>query len=1178
MAIRVALLHDTHYRFDRPVRTTPHVVRLRPAPHARTPIEAYALQVHPRPHFVHWQQDPFGNFLARVTFPEPVTEMRFTVDLVAEMTVINPFDFFLEPDAETMPFEYPKGLREDLAPYLAGAGGDVAAAVDDVVLDWLATIAPPSKDESTVDFLVRLNQAVHDVVDYTVRMEAGVQSPSETLTLGSGSCRDSAWLLVHAARYFGLAARFVSGYLIQLVPDEKPLDGPAGPAQDFTDLHAWCEVFLPGAGWVGLDATSGLLAGEGHVPLVATPEPSSAAPITGATERCEARLEFRNEIRRVQESPRVTKPYDDAQWAAIDALGEAVDVELDAQDARLTMGGEPTFVSVDDFEAPEWNVAADGPQKRARAQDLASRLLAHFAPGGLLHFGQGKWYPGEALPRWAYTVMWRGDGVPLWRDPRWLAPLDTDLGHDGDAAERFARTLARRLGGEGAERFLQAAYEDPFWNAWAEQNLPFEALPEPGEAALDDPSARTTLARALSHGLDRPRAFALPLAPAAVQTAGSATRWLTGRWNFRGDRLRLLPGDSPAGLRLPLDRIAFSASDAQEAMPERDPFAPRGPLSDPNAVPRAQTPRRVADEQVTGAPSGSADGAARVDIAVRSTPGTPEPLAQVSAADAPAEPFVEAAFVLRTTLCVEARDGRVHVFLPPMPTLEGFVDLVARVEASCRETGLPVVLEGYAPPVDPRLKKLAVTPDPGVIEVNVHPAASWAELRGIVTDLYRLARESRLGAEKFQLDGKHSGTGGGNHVTLGGPTPADSIVLRRPDLLGSLVTYWQHHPGLSYLFSGTFIGPTSQAPRVDEARHENLYELEIALSQMPPGEVAEPWLVDRLFRNLLVDITGNTHRAEFCIDKLYSPDSSSGRLGLLELRAFEMPPHARMSLVQMLLLRALVARFLAQPYRHRLVRWGTALHDRFLLPHYVENDLREVCEDLHDAGFPFAFDWLAPFFAFRFPLIGSVQIGEIELELRHAIEPWHVLGEEATGMGTARYVDSSVERLQVRVTGFSGDRYQIACNGRLVPMRPTRTQGERVAGVRFRAWAPPSALHPRIPAQSPLVFDVIDTWSGRAIGGCRYHVVHPGGRAYDTYPVNAFEAEARRVARFERGFHTPGWPPAAPAVGSVVAERPARGGFEPGGSMLGPMLPPREAPNPEYPHTLDLRHPPEPGL
>jgi uncharacterized protein (DUF2126 family)/transglutaminase-like putative cysteine protease len=1122
MAIRVAINHKTVYNFDRVVSVSPHVVRLRPAPHARTPIESYSLKVTPEQHFINWQQDPFGNYLARLVFPEPVREMSFEVDIVAEMVVINPFDFFVESYAEHYPFAYPAHLLKELAPYLEITEDGPR------LRHWLSGVNRTGKEIN--NFLVDLNQRLERDIDYSIRMEPGIQTCEETLEKALGSCRDTGWLLVQILRHLGLAARFVSGYLVQLTPDEKPLEGPAGTDHDFTDLHAWAEVFVPGAGWLGLDPTSGLFAGEGHIPLACTPNPVSAAPITGATGKCNVEFQFSNSVTRIHEDPRVTKPYTTDQWEMIQALGRRVDVDLEAGDVRLTLGGEPTFVSIDDMESAQWNNAALGKHKRDLAGDLLLRLWRRFAPGGLLHYGQGKWYPGEPIPRWSLNCFWRSDGEMVWRNPELLARDGIDYGHGADAARHFAEHLAQALG--LAPHHLVPGYEDSLYYLWKDASQPVNV--DLLGTDLKNPDERRRLVELLAGDLGEPAGFALPLRKDAKDD------WESCSWTFRREHMYLVPGDSPMGLRLPLDALPWVAEEERDIEPVRDLFEPRPPLGDyygevtrrysrvewqPEAHPEYR-------EQEPG--DNGKQGRRRIEV-------------------------------IHTALCVEARQGCLHVFMPPLTHLEHYLDLVAAIELSADQLGMPVRLEGYEPPRDWRLRKFAVTPDPGVIEVNIHPAHSWDELVRNTETLYAEARLARLGTEKFMLDGRHTGTGGGNHVTLGGPSPADSPILRRPDLLRSLLTYWQHHPGLSTLFSGLFIGPTSQAPRVDEARDESLYELEIAFQQMPSGEVPEPWLIDRLLRNLLVDVSGNTHRSEFCIDKLYSPDSPTGRLGLVEFRAFEMPPHSRMSLVQMLLLRTLIARFWNHPYRHRLVRWGTELHDRFLLPHYVWADLKDVVCDLQQAGYPFQLEWLAPFKEFRFPHYGSVSLQDIRLDINGALEPWHVLGEETSNQGTARFVDSSVERVQIKVNGLRDERYVITCNGRRVPLRGTGTHSEYVAGVRFRAWHPPSALHPTIGVHSPLVFDVIDTWNGRSIGGCTYHVTHPGGRNYDIFPINAFEAETRRVSRFWNYGHTPGRIQPPPQ-----AARLAR--FYPEGHPPGPMAPPAEEVNPEYPGTLDLRY------
>jgi uncharacterized protein (DUF2126 family)/transglutaminase-like putative cysteine protease len=1129
MTIRVAIKHKTKYCFDRAVSLSPHVFRLRPAVHSRTPIKGYSLRIEPKEHFINWQQDPFGNILARVVFPEKTEALSVEVEVIADMTVINPFDFFVEDYAESYPFTYEEQLLKELQPYLE------ITEDDKLLKQWVKDFDVSKRTIN--DFMVDVNRKVFSDISYNIRMEVGIQSCEDTLTKRSGSCRDSAWLLVMILRHLGLAARFVSGYLIQLTADIKSLDGPSGPENDFTDLHAWTEVYIPGAGWIGLDPTSGLLAGEGHIPLACTPDPASAAPVTGATDKCEVSFEFSNSVERFHEDPRVTKPYTDEQWYAIDALGQQVDKQFIEDDVRLTMGGEPTFVSVDDMEGAEWNVNADGLHKRERAQELTKRLRDVFAKGALLHYGQGKWYPGEPIPRWQYGIFWRKDGTPAWRNPELLADINKNYHHGISEAFVFTQLLTEYLGVR--HHYISTAYEDSFYYLWQEGNLPQNI--NPLKSNLKDSIERQTIAKLLDNDLGIPVGFAIPL-----KWNWSAQSWQSGPWDFRRGNMFLIPGNSPMGMRMPLNSLPWVAPDKRDTQEPQSLFSDLPELEDFHG----EVARRYSHFE--------AKLKAHPDI-IEQEIGDAETV-QVE--------------VPHTAVCVEPRDGRLHIFMPPLSLLEHYLDLVAAIEATAAKLSMPVVLEGYEPPRDYRIERLMVTPDPGVIEVNIHPSKSWQELVDKTTVLYEQAFQVRLGTEKFMLDGRHTGTGGGNHITMGAETPTDSPLLRRPDLLRSLVTYWQHHPGLSYLFSGMFIGPTSQAPRIDEGRDEKLYELEIAFQQMPEGETPAPWLVDRLLRHLLTDITGNTHRSEFCIDKLYSPDSSTGRLGILELRAFEMPPHARMSLVQMALLRSLIAWFWREPYKHDLVRWGTELHDRFMLPHYVREDMKQVVKDLQRNGYGFELEWLEPFFEFRFPRYGNTLIDGMDLELRFAIEPWHVLGEEVSSTGTARYVDSSVERLQIKVTGFTEGRYVLACNGRRLPMRATGRKGEYVTGVRYRAWQPPSALHPTISPHVPLVFDVIDTWNGHAIGGCTYHVAHPGGRSYEAFPVNSFEAEARRITRFWDYGHTPGVIIRPPLATSSVnpSEKTFEQVFSVNDQAPRPMAPPPEELSLEYPFTLDLRY------
>jgi len=1068
MGIQVAIRHHTKYIYDKAIKVWPQVIRLRPAPHSRTKIKAYSLNISPDHHFINWMQDPFGNYQARITFTDLVKEFTIDVEVIADLVTINPFDFFLEEYADQFPFKYDEVLAKELQAYLTLDNSGP-------LLDQLFEDCQQYKGINTVDFLVALNSHIYNHLDYTIRMETGVQAPEFTLDKKLGSCRDFAWLLVNLLRKFGLAARFVSGYLVQLTPDIKSKDGPSGPENDFTDLHAWAEVFIPGAGWIGLDSTSGLFAGEGHIPLACTPLPSSAAPVTGSTEVTEVKFEFDNKVERIYEAPRVTKPYTDDQWQKIKSLGFHVDKILQDNDVRLTMGGEPTFVSVDDMESEQWNNDADGEDKRNLAMQLTHQLKSSFAKKGLLHFGQGKWYPGEPIPRWQYAMLWRKDGAALWSDDKLLAdPTKAGKSKSSDAST-FMNRLAENLG--IYSEYVQPAYEDKAYYEWEQSNLPDNFEEDDKEVSI----ARKTLVNIIAKGIDNATGYILP-----IKRNHDTKTWDSCLWTFKRDKIYLIPGNSEMGYRLPLDRISKHAEKAEDIVIPANHFEDETKLIDPGTFSAYLSTRakaiknhkRINDHKVN------------VDT-------------------------------IKSTICAEVKNGNLYLFLPPIKDANAFLDLNYSIEKTAQELALPIIIEGYQAPYHKDILKLAVTPDPGVVEVNIHPANNWGDILENYNILFDAAEDVGLGTNKFLLDGKHTGTGGGNHITLGGSSPADSPLLRRPKLLRSMLNFWQNHPGLSYLFSSSFIGPTSQAPRVDEGRPDIIYELDIAFKELEKQKDPPFWMVDRIFRNLLTDITGNTHRAEFCIDKLYSPDSQSGRLGILELRGFDMPPHKEMCLVQLLLIRSLVATFWNNPYQHKLINWGTDLHNKYMMHHFVKEDIHEVINHLNDRGIAFSKEWLDIFLDFKFPSYGDININGINMTLRAGIEPWIVLGEEMSSTGTSRFVDSSVERLEVLVEDFNPERYYLLCNSIKVPLVKTSFRGKYVAAIRYKAWAPYSALHPTIEVNSPLIFDIYDSWNERSVGGCTYHVMHPGGRSYDTFPINSLEAESRRMTRFWEFNHSP---------------------------------------------------------
>jgi uncharacterized protein (DUF2126 family)/transglutaminase-like putative cysteine protease len=1056
--VRLLVQHRSTYRYPEPAQLGTHTLRLHPAAHTKASIETYRLSCE-QAERIRWTLDPYGNRVAQLSFawPERLRELEILVEMAVEIRPVNPFDFFVDHRCSELGFAYPDEYRSELEPFLR---------VEDPVFEtgarFEALLAELPSSGDIVQGLVELNRRTHAAVAYVIREEAGVWTPEQTLEHGRGSCRDSAVLLVALLRRRGIAARFVSGYLIQVTDEGMLPDLPKGLDHDVADLHAWAEAYVPGGGWIGLDATSGLLAGEGHIPLASASTPALAAPLFGSADVLAETVEFTLSVARLGHEPRPTAPYTDEVWSALREAGRRCDSRLEQLGLRMTMGGEPTFNAREDIDAPEWNTAALGPSKWRHGLRLIAELREHLAPNGLVLQRMGKHYPGESLPRWALDAIARTDGERLWGEG---GDASDAVPEPGDA-KQLAGMLADAL---GLAHGLIAAYEDPWHFIDREARVPVDL--DPLRFDLDDGEERARLARVLSRGLREPAGYVLPL----VREPDGA--WRTQAWSFRREHLFLLPGDSPIGLRLPLDSLAGEA----------DVIAVEEPTYPGRQDPRLGDPPEV-DQ-------------AKLELAAAAKP---KPSA------------------VHTALCVELREQSLHVFLPPLARERDFIDLVAVIDRVRR--GRAITLEGYSPPSGPLLERISVTPDPGVLEVNLPPRADTQAHIELLGSIYDAALRAGLHSEKYLLDGRLAGSGGGHHLTLGGPTPLESPFIQHPDLLASLITFIQHHPSLSYMFTGLFVGPTSQAPRVDEARPEQLDELELALAHafaQRGQEQPPPWLSDLLFRNLLVDLTGNTHRTELSIDKLFDHRTPSGRSGLVEFRAFEMPPHPRMAAAQMLLVRSLVTAFAEQPYPGQLVRWGRTLHDRFLLPYWMWRDFEDVLAFLAARGLPLDADGYRPFVDLRCPLVGHLQASDVRVELRNAIEPWNVLGEEQSATGTARYVDSSLERIEIRVEGLIPERHAILVNGHALPLRPTERDGLFVGGVRFRAWAPPHSLHGHIGIHHPLHVDVLDRWAKRSLGACTYHVWHPEGRGFVAPPLTRFEAAARRQQRFTRGDQSP---------------------------------------------------------
>lgn len=1092
VSTRVAITHRIEQGLPHPTQLPTQWLRLRPAPHARARITAYSLAVDAEPHFINWLRDPFENHLARLDLPEPVGSLDLTVEIVADLVPINPFDFLTEPYAAGFPFEYPAQLLKELQPYLQ------VEKPGPRLRRWFAEL--DATQATTLERLSDVNGRVHAAHTPVPGPVPTALDPEQLLDRDTCTCWEQAWLLTLSLRHLGLAARFACGYRVDLAAD------PSG--NDSVAFHAWSEVFLPGAGWIGLDPATVLFTNETYLPLASTPDPMRARPILDSQRRLLDVHSERLSVRRLVPEP-ATWPYTTSQWSDIQALGRQVQRDHAELGLEATLGVSLTLTSPKNAEAPEWNFAALGDSKRDAARSLLARLQHRLAPGGVTQEGQGQWYAGEGLPRWRLGCFFRADGVPVWRDPARLG------GGHGDFTPGDARAMAESLADELgiARACVVAAFEDPL-----HEESRARAFPNPAAGDLRDPARRRELAERLSEATGVATGFVLPL-----RWDHGAERFVSGTWVFRRSRLYLIPGESSLGYRLPLGSLVDDPEGQREAQMQRSPFEALDPLADYASDARA--------------PDG-----------VGLPPATEHPP--------------------RTGLGVEARSGRLHVFLPPLSHLEHYLQLVAAIERAARANDVTVVIEGYDPPEDPRLLRFSLQPEAGVLRVTLPQTGAWDRQLELLSAAYAQARRCGLEPERVMEDGQRLPAGGGGRMTVGGTRPADSPWLVRPDILCGLIAYFQRHPSLSYFFAGPLVGDGGDAPRPDEGRDEAVYELSIALSRLSGKHAVGPWYPDRVLRHLLADTKGDLKRAEIRTDQLYSPEQAGMRLGRVIIGAFETAPEERTAALQTLLLHGLLSRFARVGDDAKLVRWGTALHDRFMLPQALWQDLGSVISDLNDAGHPFQLEWFQPILALRFPVLGHVQLGAIALELQRAHEPWPLLAEEVSGGGMSRFLDMANERMQVRLSGLTPERYTLVCNDRSVPLQATGVHGEYVAGVRYKVWNPPATMHPTRPAVASLVFDLLDTWTGRVVGGCTYVPRPPVFWGPVGIPAPPLPQELPGGAG-----PLPRQPPRPLPPPSPPTPQGRRGRFRPHGSGRPSLATQHSRQDPERPYLLDLTHP-----